>query len=141
MEKLEGKAAAITGGGTGIGKSTATLFAREGARIAIIDWSEKAGKDTATEINKLGGEADFIDANVSEPHEIEKAIGEAARKLAALHILHCNAGGPSARDSTATDLPIDEWWRTIKVDLLVHSLAADLGSLCLRNLVADPSLT
>ncbi|PPR14880.1 MAG: 3-oxoacyl-[acyl-carrier-protein] reductase FabG, partial [Alphaproteobacteria bacterium MarineAlpha9_Bin7] len=87
MGKLEVKAAAITGGDTGIGKSTATLFAREGARIAINYWSENAGKETATEIKKLGGEAHFIEANVSEPDEIEKAIGEAARKLGTLHVL------------------------------------------------------
>ena len=127
MGILQGKAAAITGGGTGIGKSTATLFAREGARLAIIDWSEKAGKETATEINKSGGEALFIEANVSEPDEMEKAIKEAARKLGALHILHNNAGGSSARDGIATDLPIDEWWRTIKVDLFGTFLGCRFG--------------
>ncbi len=127
MGKLQGKAAAITGGGTGIGKSTATLFAREGARLAIIDWSEKAGEETATEINKSGGEAHFIEANVSEPDEMEKAIKEAARKLGALHILHNNAGGSSARDGIATDLPIDEWWRTIKVDLFGTFLGCRFG--------------
>ena len=127
MGKLQGKAAAITGGGTGIGRSTATLFAKEGARLAIIDWSEKAGKETATEINKSGGEAHFIEANVSEPDEMEKAIKEAARKLGGLHILHNNAGGSSARDGIATDLPIDEWWRTIKVDLFGTFLGCRFG--------------
>ena len=117
MGKLQSKAAVITGGGTGIGSATAKLFAQEGARIAIIDWSRNAGEATVAAINKSGGEAHFIEANVSEPDQMEEAIGEAATKLRALHILHNNAGGSSARDGIATDLPIDEWWRTIKVDL------------------------
>lgn len=117
MGKLQNKAAIITGGGTGIGSATAKLFAQEGARIAIIDWSRNAGETTVAAINKSGGEAHFIEANVSEPDQMEEAIGEAATKLRALHILHNNAGGSSARDGIATDLPIDEWWRTIKVDL------------------------
>ena len=117
MGKLQNKAAVITGGGTGIGSATAKLFAQEGARIAIIDWSRNAGETTVAAINKSGGEAHFIEANVSEPDQMEEAIGEAATKLRALHILHNNAGGSSARDGIATDLPIDEWWRTIKVDL------------------------
>ena len=117
MGKLQSKAAVITGGGTGIGSATAKLFAQEGARIAIIDWSRNAGETTVAAINKSGGEAHFIEANVSEPDQMEEAIGEAATKLRALHILHNNAGGSSARDGIATDLPIDEWWRTIKVDL------------------------
>ena len=117
MGKLQSKAAVITGGGTGIGSATAKLFAQEGARIAIIDWSRNAGETTVAAINKSGGEAHFIEANVSEPDQMEEAISEAATKLRALHILHNNAGGSSARDGIATDLPIDEWWRTIKVDL------------------------
>ena len=117
MSKLQGKAAVITGGGTGIGNATARLFAQEGARIGIIDWSREAGEGTVTAIKELGGEAYFFEANVSEADQMEKAIGEAAAKLRGLHILHNNAGGSSARDGIASDLPIDEWWRTIKVDL------------------------
>ena len=60
MAKLRNKVALITGGGTGIGKTTAKLFANEGARIAIIDWAEEAGERSAKEINMLGGEAYFF---------------------------------------------------------------------------------
>ena len=125
--RLKGKVALITGAARGQGAAEAKLFAKEGARLAIIDWSEKAGKETTSEINKSGGEAHFIEANVSEPDEMEKAIKEAARKLGALHILHNNAGGSSARDGIATDLPIDEWWRTIKVDLFGTFLGCRFG--------------
>ena len=93
MGKLQNKAAVITGGGTGIGSATAKLFAEEGARIAIVDWSREAGETTVAAINKSGGEARFIEANVSEPDQMEEAIGKAATKLRALHILHNTAGG------------------------------------------------
>ena len=94
MGKLQSKAAVITGGGTGIGSATAKLFVEEGARIAIVDWSREAGETTVAAINKSGGEAHFIEADVSEPDQMEEAIGKAATKLRALHILHNNAGGP-----------------------------------------------
>ena len=60
MSKLQGKAAVITGGGTGIGNATARLFAQEGARISIIDWSREAGERTVAAIKELGGEAYFF---------------------------------------------------------------------------------
>ena len=68
-------------------------------------------------MNKLGGEAYFIEAKMSEPDLMKKAIEEATQKLSALHILHDNLADSSARDGIATDLLIDEWWRTIKEDL------------------------
>ena len=108
MRKLRGEAASIADWGTGLGKSTANIVSGEGARIAIIDWFEKAGKEATSEMNKLGGEAYFIEAKMSEPDLMEKAIEEATQKLSALHILHNNLADSSARDGIATDLLIDE---------------------------------
>lgn len=133
MAKLRNKVALITGGGTGIGKTTAKLFANEGARIAIIDWAEEAGERSAKEINMLGGEAYFFKADVSEPEQMEGAFNKAFKKLGKINILHNNAGGSTARDGTASQLPIDEWWRTIKIDLFGTFLGCRFGIPLIAN--------
>src|SRR3989304_4817826 len=63
--KLQGKVALITGAGSGIGWATALLFAREGARVACADINEGAAKQTAQQIEKAGGEALVIRADVA----------------------------------------------------------------------------
>ena len=55
--KLDGKNALITGAGSGMGRATALLFAREGAKVAAIDIDEKAAAETATQIERNGGKA------------------------------------------------------------------------------------
>ena len=74
MERLKGKVALITGSGSGIGRAGAQLFAREGAKIAVVDIVEEGGKETVSLIKDQGGEAVFIHADVTEPESVEQAV-------------------------------------------------------------------
>lgn len=60
MGKLDGKVAIITGAAMGMGKATAELFAKEGAKVVVADWNEEVGNQTTEEIKSAGGDAYFV---------------------------------------------------------------------------------
>ena len=66
--RVEGKVALVTGGSSGIGRATALVFAREGAKLVIADMDEDGGRQTVHSITEQGGEAVFVSANVTVPH-------------------------------------------------------------------------
>lgn len=92
MGKLEGKVSIITGAGSGIGKSTAILFAKEGSKVVVVDCVVEGGKKTVDLINKDGGEAIFIEADVSKSADVQRAITSTVDKYGKLDILYNNAG-------------------------------------------------
>jgi NAD(P)-dependent dehydrogenase (short-subunit alcohol dehydrogenase family) len=124
MRGLKGKRAIVTGGGSGIGRATAILFAREGARVAIADIDAAAGEDTA---HLAGNTAIAIRTDVTEPDSLQAAIRATVDKFGRLDVLHNNAGGSTARDDTAVDAPLDEFWRAIKLDLFGTFLGCRFG--------------
>jgi NAD(P)-dependent dehydrogenase (short-subunit alcohol dehydrogenase family) len=127
MARLEAKVAVVTGAGTGIGRATARLFAREGAKVVIAELDAAAGEQTARLIVQAGGEAIAIKTDVTEPDSIQATIDEAVRHYGALHILHNNAGGSTSRDSDVTNAPLEEFWRVIKLDLFGTFLGCRFG--------------
>lgn len=127
MARLAGKVALITGAGTGIGRQTAELFAREGAKVVVAEIDAASGEETAHRITQAGGEAIAVTTDVSEPDSIAAAIARAERHYGALHILHNNAGGSTAIDDTAVEAPLDEFWRAIKLDLFGTFLGCRFG--------------
>jgi NAD(P)-dependent dehydrogenase (short-subunit alcohol dehydrogenase family) len=124
MQRLAGKVAFITGAGTGIGRATAILFAREGAKVAIVEIDAPAGEETA---HLAGSEAIAIHADVTDPDSLQSAIRATVDKFGRLDVLHNNAGGSTARDDTAVDAPLDEFWRAIKLDLYGTFLGCKFG--------------
>jgi NAD(P)-dependent dehydrogenase (short-subunit alcohol dehydrogenase family) len=124
MPRLQGKVAFITGGGTGIGRATAILFAREGARVAIADIDAAAGEETA---HLAGNAAIAIHTDVTDPDSLHAAIRATVDTFGRLDVLHNNAGGSTARDDTAVDAPLDEFWRAIKLDLFGTFLGCRFG--------------
>ncbi len=124
MPRLAGKIAFITGAGTGIGRATALLFAREGARVAIAEINPAAGEETA---HLAGNDAIALHADVTDPESLERAIRAAVDKFGGLHVLHNNAGGSTASDNTAVEAPLDEFWRAIKLDLFGTFLGCRFG--------------
>ena len=115
MGKLNNQIALITGGGSGIGKATALLFAQEGARVAIADWVEDQARAVVAEIKQKGGEAIAIKTDVSKASDAERMVAETIRQFGRLDILYNNAGiGEAKLLHTMTE---DEWDRTIDIDL------------------------
>jgi NAD(P)-dependent dehydrogenase (short-subunit alcohol dehydrogenase family) len=124
MPRLTGKVAFITGAGSGIGRATAILFAREGARVAIAEIDVRAGEETA---HLAGNETIAIRADVTDPDSLQSAIRATIDKFGRLDVLHNNAGGSTAQDDTAVNAPLDEFWRAIKLDLYGTFLGCRFG--------------
>ena len=124
MPRLAGKVALITGAGTGIGRATAILFAREGAKVAIAEIDRASGEESA---HLAGNGAIAIPTDVTEPDSMARAIRTASDHFGGLHVLHNNAGGSTADDNTAVEAPLDEFWRAIKLDLYGTFLGCRFG--------------
>ena len=103
--RLEGKVAMVTGGGNGMGAEECRLFAREGAKVAIADIREEDGKRVEAEIAEAGGEAMFINLNVSDEDSWISAVGQVVGRYGKLDVLVNNAGisGSGERDFRSTD--------------------------------------
>lgn len=92
MDKLKGKVALVTGGGTGIGKATSLLFAREGADVAVnFSRSRSDAEDTVSEIRRLGSQAIAVCADISNDAAVRSMVGKVVKTLGRLDILVNNA--------------------------------------------------
>lgn len=89
--RLEGKVAAITGAASGIGRASAILFAQEGAKIVVADYSDD-GVETVNMITANGGEADFVKTDVSKSDDVKRIVKSALDRYGKLDIVFNNAG-------------------------------------------------
>lgn len=127
MARLQDKRVFITGAAGGIGAASAELFAREGARLALADINVAGGERAAEAARAAGGEVLFIETDVTQPDSMQAAIDKAADAFGGLDVLYNNAGGATARDGSVVDMPLDEFWRTIGVDLFGTFLGCRFG--------------
>ena len=89
---LEGRVAIITGAGAGMGEETAVLFAENGARILVCDYSEAGGMSTVERIRAAGGEAVFQQCDVSDVEQVEQMVEACVRAFGRLDCAVNNAG-------------------------------------------------
>ena len=113
---LEGKVGLVTGGTSGIGRDTAVLFAKAGAKVVVAGRREKEGEETVDLIRAAGGDGLFVKADVSEASEVEALIQKAVERFGHLDVAFNNAGtegvwAPIVRQSE------EDFDRTVNVNL------------------------
>lgn len=114
--KLKGKAALITGAGSGIGRAMALVFAREGADIAVGDIDLESAAKTAEEVRQIGPKAIAIKADVGEPRDVDMMVDRTIDELGGIHILINNAGAVDEGVGTV-DSSVEFWDKVVKVNL------------------------
>jgi NAD(P)-dependent dehydrogenase (short-subunit alcohol dehydrogenase family) len=116
--RLQGKIAAITGAGRGIGRSAAELFAAEGAKVALLEINPGDGKAVEDAIRARGQEARWFATDVADPESVRGAFASIERTWAGLHVLYNNASiFLGTADGPAADLTIETWHRVLSVNL------------------------
>ena len=120
--RLQDRVALVTGAAMGIGKATALLFAREGARVIAADINETGGAETEREIRAAGGECIFRKTDVSVEADVEAAANAGAAKFGPIDVLMNVAG--IAHESPAHLLDLKDWQRIINVNLTGMFLCA-----------------
>jgi NAD(P)-dependent dehydrogenase (short-subunit alcohol dehydrogenase family) len=120
--RVEGKVALVTGGASGIGRATALTFAREGAKLIIADMHEEGGQQTVHIIKENGGEAIFVQTDVTQATAVEALLSRAVETYGRLDCAHNNAGisgagiGGEQRTLTA-EYPEERWHQVIAINL------------------------
>lgn len=134
MRGLKGKIAAVTGGGSGIGRGGALRLAEEGCLVAVMDWKEDSAIAVADQISSAGGKAIAIKVDVSQEAEVEAAFARVIEAFGRLDILVSNAGIFSAeRDGKVGVLPKSVWDEIVGVNLTGMYLACKHGINAIRN--------
>lgn len=115
--RLRGKVAFITGGTGGIGAVACRMFAAEGAMVAIAGRRASEGEALAETIRSAGGQALFVQTDVTQDADVAAALARTVAQFGGLHILYNNAGGSSSQDGPVTETPASVFWKTIELDL------------------------
>jgi NAD(P)-dependent dehydrogenase (short-subunit alcohol dehydrogenase family) len=116
MAMLDGKVAFITGAASGIGEGTARRFAQEGAKLALVDMQREPGEQLRAEIEHQGGEAIFVECDVSNPDDVRRAFEATIDRFGKLDIVFANAGINGVW-APIDELQPDEWDQTLGINL------------------------
>lgn len=122
--RLDGKVALVTGADSGIGRATARLFGREGAKVVCMDIWESGNPRIDALIRRDGGEAAFVQGDVTRREDWAGAVRTALDQFGGLHVLHSNAGG--AVRGKIHEISDEDWDRTVQLNLygLYHGVRA-----------------
>ncbi|OCT15438.1 short-chain dehydrogenase [Paenibacillus pectinilyticus] len=135
--RLAGKITLITGSGSGIGRSSALLFAQEGATVIVNDLDVNKGNETVAEIIGNGGKAICIQADVTNPDEVKAMVDEIIRTYGQIDVLFNNAGISAV--GPVHEIELEQWDRVINVNIkgvflpskyvIPHMMARKAGSI------------
>jgi NAD(P)-dependent dehydrogenase (short-subunit alcohol dehydrogenase family) len=115
--RLQDKVALVTGAASGIGRATALTFAREGAKLIIADLNEEGGQQTVHMITENGGEAMFVQVDVSNATEVEAMISKTVETYGRLDCAHNNAGIGSRPRASLHECLEETWDRVLGINL------------------------
>ena len=118
MGRLEGKVAFLTGAGAGIAKAFALACVREGAKVALVELNKETGQAAEREVRTAGGDAIFIETDVTNNDSVKRAVEATVAKFGTLNVLFNCAGGSLQEDLPVHEMDLDVWNRTIALNLL-----------------------
>jgi len=134
MGALDGKAAIITGAATGIGRATAMLFARAGARITLADLRKDELEKTVAAVRAAGGDANAVVADLARPDDCEKAVAAALAAAGRLDVVFNNAGvGTMVVGGTVETIDLDKWDLALDVNVRAMYLVSRAALPALRR--------
>ncbi len=131
--RLKNKVALITGASSGIGRETAILFAREGAKVVVVDINDESGEETAELIRQAGHEAAYTHADVAKAADCQQMIAFAEKTYGGLHILFNNAGIMHGDDGDAVSTSEAVWELTMDINVKGVFLGCKYGIPALRR--------
>lgn len=118
MGRLDGRVVFLTGAGAGIAKATARACAQEGAKVALAEIDAEAGARAEREIREAGGDALFVQTDVTQDDAVRRAIDATLERYGALDVLFNCAGGSLQEDVPVHQMDLGVWQRTIALNLL-----------------------
>jgi len=118
MKRLDNKVAFITGAGAGIAKASALAFCREGAKVAIIELNAETGRAAERDVRAVGGDALFIETDVTQDDSVRRAVDAAVAKFGQLNVIMNCAGGSLEDDVPVHQMDLKVWHHTINLNLL-----------------------
>jgi NAD(P)-dependent dehydrogenase (short-subunit alcohol dehydrogenase family) len=113
---FEGKVAIVTGGASGIGRKTVALYSENGAKVVVADISVDDGEETASSIREQGGEALFVQTDVSKPAQCQALVEQTMGRFGRLDFA-CNAAGITGEQNMVGDYSIEDWQQVVDVNL------------------------
>jgi len=116
-QRFSGKVALVMGGASGIGRACVQLFAKGGASVVVSDVALEGGQETMRLIEEDGGEASFVEADVSKAAQVEALVGRALKAYGHLDFAFNNAGIEGRMATNTADYPEEDWDRVIGVNL------------------------
>jgi NAD(P)-dependent dehydrogenase (short-subunit alcohol dehydrogenase family) len=122
MGRLDGKVAIITGAAGGIGRASALLFAREGARLVLVDQNAEALRETADAIGRHGGRARTLAADAGREDNVKAFVDQALTHFGALDVVFANAGISGGR-TPFLEQTVEYWQEILQTNLLGPFLA------------------
>lgn len=114
---LDGEIAIVTGGGSGIGRAIAEQFAAEGATVIVTDIDTEGGTETVDEVEDAGGDAVFVETDISKNRDVRKLFDFVADRFEGLDTLVNNAGGSLPGDGNLHRIDEETWKESIDVNL------------------------
>ncbi len=128
--EIKGKTALITGGASGIGKTTAGMLAAKGASVMLVDLNQRLGDETVRLIEGKGGRAAFVRADVRDEDQMRAAFDQAVSRFGRLDIVFNNAG---IFEPGFTKIAVEKWKRVLDVDLFGVALGCYLAFPLMRE--------